>query len=256
MTAKLAPFAASCGGNMAALGAIPSDDISYSNRPVSRALRSRASTRAYTGRTPSIELVREILDAARWAPSGSNMQPWKVIAVAGSARDEVCDLARRALTLNPAGEDDDYPVCPVELQSPFHERRRLAAEQRYIAMGVERHDTVARAAAVLRNYDFWGAPVGLFFVTSRNLGHSQWAHLGMFIQSVVLVAEDMGLGSCVQEAWAKVRECLRRHFDLPCDEVIYCGMALGYVDATQPINAVRTTREPVTSFVTFLGFAE
>jgi nitroreductase len=272
MTAKLDPFITSRSGEMAALSAMPADDFSicadgggkrraatrpfHGNSPVSQALRSRASTRAYTRRTLSIDLVREILDAARWAPSGSNMQPWKVIAVAGSARQEVCDLARRTLTLNPAGEDGDYPVCPAELPSPFQERRSLAAGQRYVAMGIERDDKRARTAALARNYEFWGAPVGLFFVTSRDLGHSQWAHLGMFIQSVVLVVEEMGLGSCVQEAWAMVRESLRRHFGLPCDEVIYCGMALGYADRTQPINAVRTTREPVTSFATFLGLAE
>lgn len=249
MTAKFAPSTDSCGGNLAARPL-------HGNRPVSQILFSRASTRAYSGRRPSIALVREILDAARWAPSGSNMQPWKVIAVAGSARDEVCDLARRTLVLNPAGEDGDYPVCPAALPSPFHERRSLAAAQRYAALGIERDDKAARTAALARNYDFWGAPIGLFFITSRDVGHSQWAHLGMFIQSVVLVAEERGLGSCVQEAWAKVRESLRRHFGLAGDEIIYCGMSLGYADRTQPINAVRTTREKVTSFATFLGFAE
>lgn len=223
--------------------------------PVLHTLRNRASTRAFTARVPSLDLLRTILDAARWAPSGSNMQPWKVIAVAGSARDAVCDLARRALTLDPAGEDNDFPVCPVDLPPLFDARRRLAAQQRYVALGITRDDAAARNAAVLRNYDFWGAPVGLFFVTSRHLGHSQWAHLGMFIQSVVLAAEEMGLGSCVQEAWAKVRESLRRYFDLPRDEVIYCGMALGYADPTQPINAVRTTREPLARFATFRGLA-
>jgi nitroreductase len=272
MTAKLDRFTPCRSGDMAAFGTMPASDFGidadsgggpraatrplHGSRPVCQTLRSRASTRAYTGRTLSIYLVREILEAARWAPSGSNMQPWKVIAVAGSARDDVCDLARRTLTLNPAGEDGDYPVCPVDLPSPFRERRSLAAGQRYVAMGIGRNDQAARTAALVRNYDFWGAPVGLFFVTSRDLGHSQWAHLGMFIQSVVLVVEEMGLGSCVQEAWAKVRESLRRHFGLPCHEVIYCGMALGYADTAQPINALRTTREPVESFATFRGFAE
>jgi nitroreductase len=160
------------------------------------------------------------------------------------------------LTCNPAGEDGDFPVCPAELPSPFRERRSLAAKQRYAALGIGRDDAAARAAAVARNYDFWGAPVGLFFVTSRRLGHSQWAHLGMFIQSVALIAEEMGLGSCVQEAWAMVRESLRRHFGLPCDDVIACGMALGYADTTQPINSVRTMRESVADFATFLGFPE
>lgn len=265
MTAKRPPLAASSSGdamspdapeaNGEGAGGVAARPL-HADRSVSQILRSRTSTRAFTERVPSVGLVQQILDVARWAPSGSNMQPWKVIAVAGSARDEVCALARRALTLNPAGEDGDYPVCPAALPSPYQERRRLAAEQRYLAMGIERDDRAARAAALLRNYDFWGAPVGLFFATSRNLGHSQWAHLGMFIQSVVLVAEELGLGSCVQEAWAMVRESLRRHFGLPRDDVICCGMALGYADRTQPINAVRTPREPVAGFATCLGFAE
>lgn len=222
---------------------------------VSRALRSRVSIRAYTGEVPSLATVREILDAARWSPSGGNMQPWKVIAVAGAARDEVCALARRTLAANPAGEEGDYPVQPHELHPRLRERRLLVAAQRYAAMGIARDDRAARAAAVARNYDFWGAPVGLFFVTYRNLAHSQWAHLGMFVQSVVLVAEEHGLGSCVQEAWAKVRDSLHRHFRLPAEEMIYCGMALGYADRSRPINAVRSPREPVTSLVTALGFA-
>jgi nitroreductase len=223
---------------------------------VREALRSRTSVRAYTRRPVPIEAVRDILCAARWSPSGSNLQPWKVIAVAGSAREEVCEVARRALALNPAGEEGDYPVCPSELRSPFRERRSLAAERRYAALGIERGDEAARMSAIARNYDFWDAPVGLFFAISRDLGHSQWAHLGMFIQSVALAAEEMGLGTCIQEAWAKVRETLRRHFDLPSDEIIYCGMALGYADRARPINSFRTTREPVDSFTAFLGFME
>jgi nitroreductase len=221
---------------------------------VSRTLRSRVSIRAYTCEAPSFEAVQEILDAARWSPSGGNMQPWKVIAVAGRARDQVCELAHRTLATNPAGEEGDYPVQSDEMHPRLRERRLLAAQQRYAVMGIERDDKAARAAAVAQNYDFWGAPVGLFFVTYRDLAHSQWAHLGMFIQSVVLVAEEKGLGSCVQEAWAKVRESLRSHFGLPSEEMIYCGMALGYADKSQSINAFRSTREPVTNLVTMLGF--
>lgn len=220
---------------------------------VAQTLRSRASIRGYTEREVPIETVREILDAARWSPSGGNMQPWRVIVVAGAARIEVCEVARRALIRNPSGEDGDYPVYPECVRSPFRERRSLAAHQRYAAMGVEPGDKAALADYVARNYEFWGASVGLFFVIPRDFGHSQWAHLGMFIQSVVLVATELGLGTCAQEAWAKVRESLRVHFGLPSNEVVYCGMSLGYPDWTQPINAVRTAREPVAGFATFLG---
>jgi len=223
-------------------------------KSVSNILRSRASVRAYLDREVPFETVHQILDTARWSPSGSNLQPWKVIVVAGEERERVSRLARQALAGNPAGEDSDYPVAPDNLASPFRERRSLAAQQRYSAVGISRDDAAGRAAFVERNYEFWGAPVGLLFATCRNFGHSQWAHLGMFIQSVVLAASEQGLGCCVQEAWAKVRETLRRHFSLPEDEVIYCGMALGYPDWSQPINSVRTSREDVANFTTFLGF--
>lgn len=229
-------------------------NVTWNNAPgVSQILRSRVSIRAYAGEPLSIETVREILDAARWSPSGGNMQPWKVIAVGGRARDDVIALAHRTLAANPAGEDGDYPVQPDELHPVLRERRRVVGQQRYAVMGIERTDAVGRAAAVARNYDFWGAPIGLFFVTYRGLAHSQWAHLGMFIQSVVLAAAENGVGSCVQEAWAKVRESLGRHFGLPDGEMIYCGMALGYADGSQPINAFRSTREPVTKFATIIG---
>jgi nitroreductase len=221
---------------------------------VAQTLRSRVSIRAYADEAPSVETVRDILDAARWSPSAGNMQPWKVIAVAGRARDEVIALAHRTLAANPVGEDSDYPVQPEQLHAVLRERRRLVGRQRYALMGIGRDDEAARAAAVARNYDFWGAPVGLFFVTYRGLAHSQWAHLGMFIQSVVLAAAEKGLGSCVQEAWAKVRESLGSHFGLPADEMIYCGLALGYADRSQPINAFRSTREPLAGFATLIGF--
>jgi nitroreductase len=178
---------------------------------VSEVLKSRVSIRAYTDQAPSLATVREILDSARWTPSGGNIQPWKVIVIAGPQREAVCAVARRALSANPAGEDGEYPVQPMQLGSPFRERRPFVASQRYAVMGIRRNDHAARAAAVARNYDFWGAPIGVFFVTLRKLGHCQWAHLGMFIQSVILAAEEKGLGACVQEAWAKVRESLGRH---------------------------------------------
>lgn len=223
---------------------------------VSRTLRSRASIRGYTSREVPVAVVEAILDAARWSPSGGNLQPWKVIVVTGRARDEVCGLARRALKLNPGGEDGDFPVYPEHVGSPFRERRRRAALQRFAALGVDPDDKAALAAYAARNYDFWGAPVGLFFVIPRDFGHSQWAHLGMFIQSLALVAAELGLGTCVQEAWAKVRESLGGHFGLPRNEVITCGMALGYPDWSQAINTVRTARENVADFATFRGFEE
>ena len=217
------------------------------------ALAQRRSVRAYLPSAPTLELVRTVVDTARWSPSGANMQPWRVIAVAGAARDAVCNLARARIIAG-ASEEDGYPIYPPKLRESFRERRSRVAAQRFAALGIDRDDSAAREAAILRNYDFFGAPVGLFFITGRELGHGQWAHLGMFIQSVALAAWELGLGTCAQEAWAKIRVTLHQHFALPREDIIYCGMALGYADPAAPVNRICRGRTEVDDFATFLGF--
>ncbi|MCY1351981.1 Chloronitrobenzene nitroreductase [compost metagenome] len=105
-----------------------------------------------------------------------------------------------------------------------------------------------------RNYQFFGAPVGLFFVIDRSMGHGQWAHLGMFMQSLALVAEEQGLATCMQEAWGMLRGSLHAHFALPDHELVYCGMALGYADRSAAVNTLRSERAPVEEFAVFKGF--
>jgi nitroreductase len=217
------------------------------------ALAQRRSIRAYQNKMPTLETVRAVLDAARWSPSGANIQPWKVIAVAGAERDAVCELARARIVAG-ANEEGDYPIYPTELREPYRERRNKVAAQRFAALGIDRADGAAREAAILRNYDFFGAPVGLFFITGRELGHSQWAHLGMFIQSVALAAWQLGLGTCAQEAWAKLRSTLHRYFNLPPEDLIYCGMALGYPNPDASVNRISPGRADVDDLALFLGF--
>jgi nitroreductase len=124
----------------------------------------------------------------------------------------------------------------------------------YALLGIPREDKLARLARFARNYEFFGAPIGLFFVIDERMGHGQWAHLGMFMQSVALVATERGLGTCMQEAWAAVRFTLARHFGLADTEMIYCGMALGHPDRSHPVNRLRSERAAVDDFATFLGF--
>jgi nitroreductase len=104
-----------------------------------------------------------------------------------------------------------------------------------------------------QNFDFFGAPVGLFFIIEERMGHGQWAHLGMFMQSVALAALERGVSSCMQEAWARVRTPLHKHFALPPEEMVYCGMALGYA-TDAPVNTLRSDRAEVDEFAAFRGF--
>lgn len=198
--------------------------------------------------------MREILDVARFSPSGGNLQPWKVIAVAGAEQRAVTELALRVLNENPRGEETEYAVYPPNLWEPYRTRRYELGEAMYALLEIPREDKFARLARFARNYEFFGAPVGLFFVIDRRMGHGQWAHLGMFMQSIALAAVERGVDSCMQEAWGALRISLGRHFGLPENEVVYSGMALGYSDPTHPVNQLRSERVPVEEFATFRGF--
>jgi len=217
---------------------------------VTEALRARISIRAFKPDPLSEALVREIIDVARYAPSGGNLQPWKAIAVAGAERDAVSALAKANLP----GIEDERPVYPANLWDPYRTRRFKVGEDMYALLGIPREDRPARLMHLAQNFDFFGAPAGLFFIIDRRMGHGQWAHLGMFMQSIALAALERGVQSCMQEAWARMRAPLHRHFALEADDMVYCGMALGYADMRMPVNTLRSDRAPLDEIAVFKGF--
>jgi nitroreductase len=221
---------------------------------VSEALRARISIRDFASNAVDARTVRELLDVARWAPSGGNLQPWRVIVVAGEAQRAVTALAHRVLGENPRGEDTEYPIYPPNLWEPYRSRRFDLGEQMYALLGIPRDDKMSRLARFADNYAFFGAPVGLFFVIDRRMGHGQFAHLGMFMQSLALAATERGLGTCMQEAWGALRPSLGAHFGLAEHDVVYCGMALGHPNAAHPVNRLRSQRATVDEFAEFRGF--
>jgi nitroreductase len=221
---------------------------------VTGALQRRISTREFRPEPLAEALVRQILDVARWAPSGGNLQPWKVIAVAGAERAAVIELARRIHAAEGPDETTERPVYPPNLWEPYRTRRFKLGEDMYALLGIPRSDRAGRLARFARNYEMFGAPVALFFVIDERMGHGQWAHLGMFMQSIALAALERGVSSCMQEAWATLRLSLKSHFALDEHEIVYCGMALGYADETAAVNSLRSDRAPVEEFATFRGF--
>jgi nitroreductase len=220
---------------------------------VDAAVLARTSIRAFKPDPVSEAQVRAILDVARYAPSGGNVQPWKVIVVAGAEKEACSALAQRVLQENPRGEAADRPIYPEHLGEPYRSRRFKVGEDMYALLGIPREDKLARLMHLSRNFRFFDAPVGLFFVIDEGMGHGQWAHLGMFMQTIALVAQARGLSTCMQEAWAQVRVSLKAHFALAPEEMIYCGMALGYA-SDAPVNALRADRAPVDEFARFSGF--
>jgi nitroreductase len=223
---------------------------------VTEALKQRISIREFLPRDVSAETLRAVLDAARWSPSGGNLQPWKVIAVAGQEKDALTNLAFEVLARGAEGEDEGFPIYPANLWEPYRTRRFVLGEAMYDKLDIPRTDKAQRLQRFTRNYQFFGAPVGLFFVIDRRMGHGQWAHLGMFMQSLALVALEHELGSCMQEAWGAIRKSLHGHFALPAEEMVYCGMSLGYPDPGAAVNALRSERAGVEEFATLRGFTD
>lgn len=232
----------------------PAQEKGFGMNRVEQAVMERRSVRAFVDRPVAREAIAEILEVARFAPSGGNLQPWHVDVVAGPALAELKARVRAVLAENPAGEGTEFPVYPPALGEPWRSRRSASGEQLYAAIGIPRGDRPARLAQFARNFDLFGAPVGLFFSTQRGFGPPQWAHLGMFIQTVMLLAAERGLATCPQEAWALVHKSVGGFLGLPEERIFYCGMALGYADESHPINCWRTTREPLDAFATFSGF--
>jgi nitroreductase len=221
---------------------------------VTQAVQARRSVRAFLPRPLNRESVAEILDAARFAPSGGNLQPWHVDVVAGDALATLIGRVRASLLADPRGEGTEFPIYPPALAEPWRGRRFASGEQLYAALGIPREDRGARLAQFANNYAAFGAPVVLFFSIPRGFGPPQWAHLGMFMQNIMLLAIERGLATCAQEAWALVHKTVGAFLDLPADRLFYCGMALGFADDAHPINGWRTKREPPKAFARFSGF--
>lgn len=222
---------------------------------VTEALKRRITTRAFLATPLPRALIHEILDVARWAPSGGNMQPWKVIVLAGAAAQELKDLALAKVGHDHRlSEEGDRPMYPRDVWEPHRSRRFKIGEDMYAKMGITRENKAARIEHVRRNLEGFGAPVILLFITDRRWSYGQWAHLGMFMQSVVLAAEERGVASCMQETWMRVRETVHQRYRLEPDEMLYCGIALGYADASAAVNSLRSDRAPVEEIATFLGY--
>ena len=217
---------------------------------VTEAVARRISVRAFKAEIPSAGVVREILEAAARAPSGGNLQPWTVYALAGQPLAEL----KAKVAANPFGEEPEYEVYPANLWDPFRTRRYQNGEELYASIDIPREDKPARLRQLAKNGELFGAPVGLFFCLDRKLGLPQWSDLGMYMQTVMLLAVAHGLDTCAQEYWARYPKTLATHLNLPDDHMVFSGMALGWRDETAPINNWRSARDPFEAWGELRGF--
>jgi nitroreductase len=217
---------------------------------VLEAMRGRKSTRAYLDQPVTRATIESMLDAARWAPSGVDCQPWQVAAVTGATKTRISDALLAARKARQP-ENPDYAYYPKEWQEPYKSRRKATGLALYRALNIGKDDALARLKAWNGNYHFFGAPAGLLFFVDRSLAQGAWVDMGMFIENVMLAARGHGLDTCPQASLAEYPDIVRGILDVPATRALVCGMALGYADASAPVNNYRTEREPVSAFTSW-----
>lgn len=224
---------------------------------VLEALLTRRSARAFLPDAVPEATVERILAVASRAPSGTNTQPWRVYVVTGAARADLCRRVLACREADPGRELPDRPFgeymyYPYPVPEPYLARRRKLGWDMYQALGVARGDRRASRVAAGRNFEFFGAPVGLIFTLEKVLEKGSWVDLGIFLQSVMLAAGAHGLDTCAQGAWAQYYDVVRTCLDIPDTEIVVCGMSMGFADRSAPVNGIRSERAPLSQFVRFV----
>jgi len=219
---------------------------------VSDAVARRISVRAFKPDPVPLAVLQEILTAAQRAPSGGNLQPWKVYVLTG---EPLAALSQTAVaTALARTEQAEYDIYPKDLWAPLKTRRFECGEDMYARLGISREDKAKRLEWFGRNLQFFGAPVGLFFTVDRRCGPPQWSDVGMFMQTLMLLAVERGLDTCAQEFWATLPKTVQAATGHPDEEMLFSGMSLGYRDDTAPVNELRTRREALDEVAQFIGF--
>lgn len=225
---------------------------------VDEAITSRMSIRAFTQQPVPRETITDLLKVASRAPSGTNTQPWKVYVLQGANRDTLVDkvcTAHEALRANPAlaaEYREEYDYYPEKWVSPYIERRRENGWGLYGLLGIGRGDKDKMHAQHQRNFTFFDAPVGLMFTLDRVMGRGSLLDYGMFLQNLMLAARARGLHTCPQAAWNGFAKIILPHIGAGADEMLVCGMALGYADEKEIVNSFHTPRVPVDAFTHWL----
>lgn len=218
------------------------------------ALDTRITCRAFLDTPVPGETVRAIVSRASRAPSGGNLQPWRVWAVGGDELERLKAIVRSKLAQGLIADGfPEFPIYPSDLKEPYATRRLMNGAAVYGAIEVERDDHEARMRQISRNYEFFGAPVGLFLTIDRTMGVGQWADLGMFTQCLMLLAREYGLHTAPLESWAMWPKTVAQFLDIPDELMLFCGVALGHMDESQSINKVRVGRAPLEEYAVFRG---
>ncbi len=224
---------------------------------VDTAMLSRFSCRAYTEQPVARELLEGLLQTAARAPSGTNTQPWKVYVLQGASKDALIDKVvaqHNAQAADPnLAQAEAYDYYPEKWVSPYIDRRRACGFGLYGVLGIAKGDKAAMHAQQQQNFRFFGAPVGLIFTLDTVMGRGSLVDYGMFLQNIMLAARARGLHSCPQAAWNGFSKIILPHIGAAENEMLVCGMSLGYADESARVNTFQTERETPASFTTWLS---
>lgn len=221
---------------------------------VDAAITSRRSIRAFLPMPVAREDIEAILEVASRAPSGTNTQPWKVYVLTGAAKDRLSSEVLRAHNDPALGKEhaEEYAYYPREWISPYIDRRRKVGWNLYSLLGLTRENKSGMHGQHGRNYRFFDAPVGMIFTIDRIMEQGSWLDYGMFLQNVMVAARARGLDTCPQAAFTQFHRIIARELRLPDNEMVVCGMSLGFADMNKVENSLVTERVPVLEFAKFI----
>ncbi|TCD04870.1 nitroreductase [Erythrobacteraceae bacterium CFH 75059] len=221
---------------------------------VSQAVATRRSVRAFTADPVSRDTLRRILEQAQRAPSGGNTQPWHGVVLTGAPLSRLHEAVGAVLAHGREAQSPEYDIYPRDLAGPYEERRRGVGEALYGALAIPRENKAGRLMWFAQNFRGFGAPVLMLVHTPRYMGPPQWADIGMWLQTVMLLLREEGLDSCPQEAWAMYSRQIREVVSIPEDHIFFCGLAIGHRDPDAAVNAFPVPRAPLDEAVRWEGW--
>ena len=215
---------------------------------VSEAVLSRRSIRAFTSEPINNKVIKDLLALAARSPSGGNLQPWKIYVINNQSMKKFIEFQGNWNKPETPG----YAIYPAGLTEPYRTSRYQLGEAMYELLGIPREDKDARLQQVLRNFEFFGAPAAIFCFVDKQMGPPQWSDLGMFLQTFMLLAQEAGIDTCAQEAWAMKNDSVSKFVGSDKNDILFCGLALGYKDEDAVINQLSSERRPIEQWAKFL----
>ena len=215
---------------------------------VSDAVLARRSIRAFTSEPINNKVIKDLLALAARSPSGGNLQPWKIYVVNKQSMKKFIEFQDNW----DQPETPGYAIYPSGLTEPYRTSRYQLGEAMYELLGIPREDKDARLQQVLRNFEFFGAPAAIFCFVDKQMGPPQWSDLGMFLQTFMLLAQEAGIDTCAQEAWAMKNDSVSEFVGSDKNDILFCGLALGYKDEDAVINQLSSERRPIEQWAKFL----